>query len=795
MTDLRYALRLLRKSPLFTSTIVLTLTIGIGATTAIFSVVHAVLLRPLPFAEPDRLMQVAEKNDALNLPAFSASALNYLSWKEQTQTFDQLGAIRFATFTLSGQGDPETYTGNAITPSLMPLLGLQPIAGRTFVEGDDKPGAPLVALVSESLWRRRFGGDSSVLGRPATLNGVAYTIIGVAPAALSVLTTGDIWVPLVIDPPKELRLNHVLFVVGRLKPGVTIESARAEMDAVAVRVGQQYPEVKDWGISLVTFTDTFVSTQLRTALLVLLGAVTFVLLIVSANVANLLLSRALERQKEMAVRSALGAPRGRLVRQLLVESLVLSGVGGAAGLAVAAWAVAILESALPPNLLPVPEIGLNQAVVLFALGLTLLTGVVFGLAPAWQGSMVDVNGVLKATGRASSGGVRPLLRKALAGGEFALATVLLIGAALLVRSLLELQRVPLGFDTSHVLSFQVSLPPTKYPGAKRIPFFAALRDALSTVPGVRLAAVSSGIPFGVGNYTTSPVTAPGKSALPPGASVPIDWRLVSPGFFKTLGIPVLRGRDFAPGDTATAPAVMIVSRATARALWGDEDPLGRTVRRVADAKDFTVIGVVGDVRSTTLNRESPALYYSSATATWPLMDFVVRTTDDAVPIVPAIRQKLRELDPEVPLMNIRPMAEWVSTSAAQPRLNAALLAVFAALALLVAAIGAYGVLAYSVSQRTRELGVRMALGADRRGVLGLILREGMTVGIAGIAIGVAAAAALSQVLSALVFGVSVRDPFTYVAVSSTLAGVALASCAIPALRAARVDPMEALRLE
>ena len=373
--------------------------------------------------------------------------------------------------------------------------------------------------------------------------------------------------------------------------------------------------------------------------------------------------------------------------------------------------------------------------------------------------------------------------------------MLLIGAALLVRSLLELQRVPLGFDTSHVLSFQVSLPPTKYPGAKRIPFFAALRDALSTVPGVRLAAVSSGIPFGVGNYTTSPVTAPGKSALPPGASVPIDWRLVSPGFFKTLGIPVLRGRDFTPGDTATAPAVMIVSRATARALWGDEDPLGRTVRRVADAKDFTVIGVVGDVRSTTLNRESPALYYSSATATWPLMDFVVRTTDDAVPIVPAIRQKLRELDPEVPLMNIRPMAEWVSTSAAQPRLNAALLAVFAALALLVAAIGAYGVLAYSVSQRTRELGVRMALGADRRGVLGLILREGMTVGMAGIAIGVAAAAALSQVLSALVFGVSVWDPFTYVAVSSTLAVVALASCAIPALRAARVDPMEALRLE
>jgi putative ABC transport system permease protein len=794
MTDLRYALRMLRKSYLFTSTIVLTLTIGIGATTAIFSVVHAVLLRPLPFAEPDRLMQIAEKNDALNLPAFSASALNYLSWKEQTQTFSELGAIRFGTFTLSGHGDPETYTGNAITPSLMPLLGLQPEAGRTFVEGDDKPGAPPVALISESLWRRRFGGDRSVIGHPATLNGVGYTVIGIAPRALSVLTTGDVWVPLVIDPAKELRLNHVLFVVGRLKPGVSVETARTEMDAVALRVGQQYPEVKDWGINLVTFTDTFVSTQLRTALLVLLGAVTFVLLIVSANVANLLLSRALERQREMAVRTALGAARGRLIRQLLVESLVLSAIGGAAGLAVAAWAVAALEAMLPPNLLPVPDIGLNQTVVVFAVGLALATGIVFGLAPAWQGSTVDLSGMLRTAGRTSSGGVRPLLRKALAGGELALATVLLIGAVLLVRSLVELQRVPLGFETDHVLSFQVSLPPTKYPGAKRIPFFVALTDALNTIPGVRRAAVSSGIPFGAGNYTTSPVTTPGKSALPAGASVPIDWRLVSPGFFETLGIPLLRGRDFAPGDTATAPAVMIVSRATARAFWGEEDPIGRTVRRVADAKDFTVIGVVADVRSTTLNRESPTLYYSSATATWPLMDFVVRSANGGLPI-PAIRRKVRELDPEVPLMNIRPMAEWVSTSAAQPRLNAALLAMFACVALVVAAIGTYGVLAYSVSQRTRELGVRMALGADRRGVLGLVLREGMAVGIAGIAIGVAAAAAMSQVLSALVFGVSVWDPFTYVAVSSALAAVALVSCAVPALRAARIDPIEALRLE
>jgi putative ABC transport system permease protein len=793
MNDVRYALRLLRKSRLFTLTVTLTLAVGIGAATTIFSVVNAVLVRSLPFAAPDRLMQVAEKNDTLRLPAFSASNLNYLSWKEQTQTFEQLGAIQFGTYTLSGRGDPETYTGSSITSSVMPLLGLQPLAGRVFGPDDEKVGAAPVALISQTLWTRRFDGDPSIVGRPATLNGTGYTIVGIAPPALNLLTNGDIWVPLIIDPSKEMRLNHQTFVVGRLKPGVTEQTARAEMDAIAARVGQQYPEVKDWGVNLITFTDTFVSAQLRTALLVLLGAVMVVLLIVSANVANLLLSRALDRQKEVAVRAALGASRARLLRQLLIESLALSSVGGVAGLVVGALGIKLLEAALPPNVLPVPDIGMDRIVVIFALALTFLTGIIFGLAPAWHGARVDVNTTLKATGRSSSG-VRPMWRKGLAGAELALATILLIGAALLSRSLLALQHVPLGFDPDGVMAFQVSVPPTKYPAPKRIAFYRELGQRLKALPGVRDAGISSGIPFGAGNYTQSPVAAPGSPSLPAGTSVPIDWRIVGSGYFATVKIPLLRGRDFTDADTGPTSNVMIISVAAGRSLWGDADPMGRTVRRVADGADFTIVGVVGDVRSRTLNRESPALYYPAGRA-WSLMDIVVRPVGDAASVMSGVRQIVRELDPEVPLTNVRPMTEWVSSGAAQPRLNATLLGVFAAMALLVSAIGTYGVLAYSVSQRTKELGLRLALGADRRGLLALVVGEGMRIGAVGIVVGVIAAAAMGRLLSSLVFNVSVWDPLTYASVATVLGVVALISCVIPALRASRIDPMEALRLD
>jgi putative ABC transport system permease protein len=792
MNDLRYATRLLRKSPLFTAAIVLTIAIGIGATTAIFSVVNAVLLRPLPFGDPGRLMQVSEKNDTLRLPTFAASVLNYLSWKERTQSFEQLGAAGFANFNLSGRGDPEQLAGSTMSPSLVPLLGVKPVAGRSFNEGEDRPGAAPVAMISEALWRRRFGADPTVVDRPITLNGIGYTLVGVAPASLTLLTGGDVWIPLTIDPPREIRLNHVILVFGRLKSGISQAQAQIEMNAVSRQVGVDFPEVKEWGVQLVSMRDAFVSSQLRTALLVLLSAVGFVLLIACANVANLLLARATTRRKEIAVRTAMGASRGRLLGQLLVESLGFSVLGGILGLAIAASMLRVINRTLPPNVLPIPDIPLDATVLFFAVATTLATGLLFGLAPAWQAAKADLNEVLKEATRGSTG-TRPFVRNGLAAAELALATMLLIGAGLLVQSLMQLQHARLGFEPSNVLTFQVS--PTKYDNAKSGVFYRQLLESLRALPGVRGAAVSSGIPFGAGSYNTSPMMTVGKSVLPPGTAVPIDWRIVSPGYFQAMNIPLVRGRDFTDADGPGAPLVTIVSRATAQIYWGDDDPIGRVIRRQGDKREWTVVGVAGDVRSTALTRESPAMYYPSVSRALPLMDVVVRTDRAPTSVLAAVRQRVRELDPELPLANVRTLEEWVSGSAAQPRLNAILLAVFAGVALIIAAIGIYGVLAYSVSQRTREIGLRMALGAQRHGVVRLIVREGMTLGLVGIGAGATGALALSRALTALVFGISLRDPLTYVVVAGTLGIVALAACSVPAFRASRVDPMIALRHE
>ena len=801
--DIRYAGRMMLRTPMFTLAVVLTVALSIAANTSIFSFVNAELLHPLPFRDPNRVLQIAERNDKLNLPSFGSSVLNFLSWREQQHSFQEIAAAGFNTYTLAGSGEPEQLNGNPISPALMRVLGLSPVAGRAFTDDEERPGSTPVAMISEGLWKRRFGGDHMLIGRTVSLNGQATTIVGIAPASLSLISTGEVYAPLIIDPAKELRLNHVLIAFGRLKEGVSQQQAQAEMNSISAHMDQVYPELRDWGVQLFTMQETFVSPDRKTGLLVLLYAVSFVLLIACANIANLLLSRATSREQEIAVRRAAGASRARLLRQLLVESVALASVGGALGFAGAFWAVGAINRTLPPNTLAVPEVHVDATVLCFAFAATMLSGLLFGLAPAWRMTDLDISKALKQSGRGSSGGMRSRLRNGLAAAELALATILLIGAGLLIRTLANLEHAHIGFDSRGLITFQVALTTAKYPLNARMPqFYHDLLDSIQAIPGVRGAAVSSGIPFGAGSYTTSPVIAQG-SVLPPGTPAAIDWRMVSSYYFKTMSIPLLRGRSFTDADGPTSPPVAIVSQDTAKKLWGNADPIGRSFYRAADPNKtmFTVVGVVADVRNTALNQQSPALYYPLVWRPGPArpnvisMDAVVRTEGLPEALVPALRQKVHELDPEIPLANIRTMEQRISNSAAQPRLNSRLLTLFAGMALLIAAIGIYAVLSYSVTQRTREIGLRMALGAQPKGVLRLIVSEGMSVGLIGIGAGLLGALAVTRLMASLVYGVPLHDGATFVGVAVLLTTVAFVACYIPARRAAKVDPMVALRYE
>ena len=800
--DIRYAVRIMTRAPLFTVTVVATVAIAIAANATIFTVVNAVMIRALPFAEPNRIMQVAEKNDKLNLPTFGASVLNFLSWREQTQSFEQIAGVGYATFTLSGNGEPEQLTGNRISPALTHVLGTRLLAGREFKADEEKPGGAAVAMIGEGLWKRRFASDPALVGKTISLDGVPTTTVGIAPAGLKLIGGGDVYTPLTIEPSKELRLNHVITVFGRLRPGVTPQQAQSEMDTISARVGKQYPEVRYWGIHLLSLFDTFVAPDLKTGLLVLLVAVVLVLLIACANIANLLLARAATRQKEMAVRTALGATRSRLIRQLLVESVALAVLGGGIGLLGAAGAVRVLTRSLPDGTLPFPDVAVDSNVLWFGFALSIATGLLFGLAPAWRIAGVKTNDTLKEGGRGSTGGIRTWVRDSLAAGEVALAAVLLIGAGLLMQSLSNLQRVRLGFDSRGLMTFQLAPPVPQYPLADKGPnLYHALIENLQTIPGVRSAAACSGIPFGAGNYTRHPMITTESSVLPPGTAVPIDWRSISPGYFDTMRIPLLRGRTFTDADIRTSQQVMVVSQSTAQKFFGDADPIGKALRPSAKPElAYTIVGVVGDVRDQALNQETPTLYYSiPQRGSWPLMDVVVRsearTDGSAEALLPSIRQRIHDIDAGLALANVNTMDQWLSNSAAQPRLNTVLLATFAIVALLIAAIGIYGVLAYSVNQRTREIGLRMALGATPRSVLQLIVGQGMRVVLIGVGIGLVGGLALGRAVSSLVFGVPVHDPATFGLVGVVLTGVALAACIIPARRAARVDPVVALREE
>ena len=813
MQDIRHAFRLFSRTPIVTATALLTIALGVGGSTAVFSVVYAVMLRPLPYPAPDRLVELFDDNPRANRPMMRVSTPNYLSWAERATSMEALAAFNGADVTITDHGEPERLPGSAITAPMFSVLGLPPLAGRGFRAEDERPGAPRVAVVGEVLWRRRFGGDAAIVGQSITLNGERHQIIGVVPRAFrdvgrsQVGSAGapQIFVPLTIDPARENRGNHVVRVVGRLRPGVPLDRARDEMRRIAGAMEQEFPATnKDWGVRLETLYDTMMDERVRPSLLVLLGAVAMVLLIACANVANVLLARGISRQRELALRTALGAGRSRLVRQLVTESICLGIVSGACGLLLAVFAVRTLRAMLPPTLTRIDEIGVDATVLGLGLLLSLASGLFMGLMPAMRASRVALVPSL-AHGKGVAGLSGTLVRHAIVVAQMALATMLLVGAALLLQSFVRLQQIRPGFDPEGVITARISLPGAQYPDAARSwGFWRQLLESLDSMPQVQSVAVGITAPFGPGVRAGG--TARDRARTSPttdeAAGIPAVEHMVSPDYFQVLGVPLLAGRSFGQQDGLGSTPVAVVSDGVARQLWAGKSPVGQTLDW--NGRPHEVVGVVGDIRGADgrgrtgggLEREpSAAVYLSAIQFPQRTMTLLVRTAAEPSAIVPAIARAVQDIDPAQPVYQVRRLREWVDESAAQPRFTTTLSGVFAVVALLLAAVGVYGVLSYSVAQRTQEIGLRMAIGAERAQILRLVLRGGMAWALPGIAIGLLGASAISRMLGTLLFDVGPRDPITYSAVGLMLALVAMLACYIPAARATRIDPMIALRAE
>jgi putative ABC transport system permease protein len=797
LQDVRYAARVLVRQPGFAAVAVLTLALGVGANTAIFSVVNAVLLRPLPFAEPDQLVRVYEKRPKLGRTRNVVSAPDFIDWRGQSQTFDSMAAYNGWGASLTGDGEPQRITGALASADLFRVLRAEPMLGRAFAAEEDRPGAPRVVVISHGLWRRRFGADPSAVGKAVTLGGEPYTVVGVMPPAFQFPDPEtEVWAPLALDPQDQSsRGSHYLSVVARLKTGVTREQAQAEMDAIAGRLEQQYQVNTGHGVNVFALHDEVVG-GVRKSLFVLLGAVGFVLLIACANVANLLLARGAARQAEIAVRTALGASRWRVVRQLLTESLLLFVWGGALGLLLAVWGVDLFVALSPPGTPRVHEIRADAWVFGFTFLVSLATGVVFGLLPALQASKPDLHAALKEGGRDRlGGGSRTRLRGLLVVAEVASAVVLLVGAGLLLKSFVRLRQVSPGFDTANVLTMQLSLPPSRYrDGASQAAFFRQLLQRVEALPGVRAAGAVAGLPL-TGNMASRYFEIEGRPPRPAGEGLNANFNLASPGYFRALGVPLVSGRQFDERDASGAPEVVVVNETMARRFWPDEDPLGKRLR-IANNPWRTVVGVVADVKNDGLSAEpKPEMFYPLLQSPLPFMTLVVRTDTDPKTLAAAVGREVRAVDADEPVYDVKTMDERLAESVSPQRLTTLLVGVFAALAMTLAGVGIYGVISYSVAQRTREMGVRMALGAQKGDVLKLVLRQGLLLALAGVLIGLAGAFALTRVMSGLLYGVSVTDPATFAGVAVMLTAVALVACLVPALRAARVDPMVALRYE
>ena len=799
--DARYALRGLRLNLGFTATAVLSLALGIGASVAIYTVGDNLLLRPLPYPEANQLVMLYETNPHRNFTHNVISPGNYFDWKAQSTNLSAIAGF-FDFHLILGDGHrTEEVDAQAVSGELLPTLRVQPVRGRIFTMQEDKDDAH-VAVISYRLWQSWFGGDETVLGRQLQVNSRPFTVIGVLPPDFYFNTRStDIWLTLGLNPAANLRQTQGrwMWAVGRMKPGIKLSQARAEMAGIGQRLEIAYPEFdKGWGVDVVPLRDSLVG-EVKTSLLVLLGAVTLLLSVACANVANLLLARYSARRREMAVRGALGAARGRLIRQLLTESIILGLVGGVLGIVLARLSVSGLVALAPRELTRSVEITFDLRIVAFAVLLSVLTSIVFGLAPALMASRMDLNRALHEDSRQSTGSGNRM-RAWLVALEIACSVALLAGAGLLFRSLVGLQQVAPGLDARNVLSFRVAVPRQRYPEPqKKIAFFAQASERLSQLPGVRSASAISYLPFN-GMAAGTGVRIEGRPPAKPGEEIVATIRTVLPGYFRTIGIPLVRGRDFtAADDVETTPHRFIVNEAFVRKNLPGEEPIGKQISAWMEERDNPfgeIVGVVGDVKEGTLDKEpTPTIYYIHSHLSYGEMVFVMRTENDPMALAEPARKVIQELDRELPVSQVRPMTTVIRQTFARQQFSTVLLGSFSLASMLLAAVGIYGLLAYSVSQRTREIGVRVALGAEPGSITRMVVASGARMVVAGAAAGLAVALALSGLMKSLLFGIGPRDPLTFIAAPAIFLAVALVAAYVPARRAAKVSPMEALRTE
>ena len=819
LQDLRFGFRLLLKNPGFSAVAILALALGIGANTAIFSVVDAVLFRPLPFERPNSLVAVWERDLKKGEDHDSVMAGNFVDWKNRSQIFEAMSAHAGGSVNLTGLAEPERIRGARVSAGLFPLLGITPQVGRVFSPDEDQPGHQRVVIIGDRLWRSKFGGDPEVVGRWITLNNQDYEVVGVMPAgfALPLNEDSEIWTPLVFTNEELTHRNsHYLKVLARLKPDVSLEQANAEMTSLAAQLETEYPKSNDGTGAAVFSLHSEIVGDVKRPLLIFLGAVAFILLIACANVANLMLARAASRQREIAVRIALGASRWRLVRQMLIESVVLALAGGAAGLLLSLWGIEFLSAAAEGMSAPrARSIGLDGRVLLFTFGASVLTGLIFGSVPALQASKPDLNDALKEGGRSSGSLRRNRTRNLLVASEMALAFVLLVGAGLLINSFLKLRAVDPGLKPGNVLTMNITLPRQKYAKSEQvISFHRQLLEQVAAVPGVETVGSVTALPYG-GSTNSFGYTI--ESPVSGDQTTSIISQLASAHFFRAIGIPMLGGREFNEGDVDGAAPVVIVSDALAKRFWPDQEPLGRRIKwgnKEFGSPWMTVVGVVGDVRQRGLDTQPrPTLYVPSLQLGEPIkmqvgitlrdlmtddarsIELVVRSTSGVAGLQNAVRAAVWNVDPNQPVVRIKTMEQILADTMIVQRFSTSLLAGFAGIALALAAAGIYGVISYSVTQRTHEIGIRMALGADQRDVLRLVVGQGMVPALIGLGVGIAGAIGLTRFMRSLLFNVSVTDPITFGVIGFLLFVVAVAACYLPARRAARVDPMIALRCE